>query len=208
VQEKSSIDIIKAEFAKSAVSIRDSLPIGPAEIAFMGRSNVGKSSLINSLCNQKSLAKSSATPGKTRLINFFEIVFKNGEERHAARLVDLPGFGYAKVSKSELEKWQASLTEFIGKRTSISIFLMLIDSRHPELEIDMATKEYIEGFVRKDFELIEVYTKIDKLNSAELNRLKSKHKGAFFVSSSSKKGIQELKEALFNKIFKGYGEAR
>jgi GTP-binding protein len=201
------IDVINAKFVKSAASISDSLPIGPTEIAFLGRSNVGKSSLINSLCNQKALAKSSCTPGKTRLINFFDITFKDGDDRHAARFVDLPGFGYAKVSKSELEKWQASLTEFIGKRTAISIFLILIDSRHPDLEIDIATREYIKSFFRKDFEIIEVFTKIDKLNRSELDRLKGKNQSGFFVSSTSKKGINELRTAIFTKIFRGFGEA-
>lgn len=195
------ITVSSATFIKSAASIRDSLPIDVAEVAFMGRSNVGKSSLINALCMQKSLAKSSATPGKTRLINFFDIVFKNGETKHKARLVDLPGFGYAKVSKSELEKWQRSLTEFIANRTSIAIFLLLIDSRHPDLEIDIQTKEFIESFKRKDFELIEVFTKVDKLNSTEFGTLKRLKPNGIFVSSTNKKGIDELRNMIFNRIF-------
>jgi len=195
--------IISAEFVKSAVSIRDSLPIDVSEVAFLGRSNVGKSSLINSLCLKKALAKSSATPGKTRLINFFDIIFKNGEEKHKARFVDLPGFGYAKVSKSELDKWQQSLAEFISNRSSIAVFLMLIDSRHPDLDIDIQTREFVESFRRKDFVIFEVFTKIDKLNTKELNTLKSAHPGGFFISSTSKKGIDFLRDAIYERIFGG-----
>ena len=195
--------IINAEFVKSAASIRDSLPIDVAEVAFMGRSNVGKSSLINAICLKRALAKSSATPGKTRLINFFDITFKNGELRQKARFVDLPGFGYAKVSKSELEKWQQSLTQFIANRTSIAVFLQLIDSRHPELEIDAATREFLRSFKRQDFAVIEVFTKIDKLNVKEQNALKAKFPDGIFVSSASKKGIDGLRDLVYDHIFGG-----
>ena len=195
------INIVSANFIKSAASIRDSLPIDLAEVAFLGRSNVGKSSLINAICSQKSLAKSSATPGKTRLINFFEIVFKDGETRHRARLVDLPGFGYAKVSKTELDKWQQSLANYVANRTSISVFLLLVDSRHPDLEIDVETRKFIESFRRKDFEIIEVFTKIDKLNARELNTLKASRPNGFFVSATSKKGIDELRTNIYKHIF-------
>jgi GTP-binding protein len=197
------ISIINAEFIKSAVSIRDSLPIDLSEVAFLGRSNVGKSSLINSICSKKALAKSSATPGKTRLINFFEVEFKNEEKRQKARFVDLPGFGYAKVSKTELEKWQNSLTQFISNRTSITLFLQLIDSRHPDMEIDVATREFVNSFRRKDFEIFDVFTKIDKLNTKELNALKSANPNGFFVSSTSKKGIDGLRDAIYHRIFGG-----
>lgn len=195
------ITIPNASFVKSAASIKDSLPIDIAEIAFLGRSNVGKSSLINALCSQKNLAKSSATPGKTRLINFFDITFKNEDVKQRARLVDLPGFGYAKVSKSELEKWQRSLTDFVANRTSISVFLLLTDSRHPNLDIDIATREFIESFRRKDFQIIEVFTKIDKLNARELNSLRASRPHGFFVSATSKKGIDKLLESIYNHIF-------
>lgn len=197
------ITITSAEFIKSAVSIRDSVPIDLSEVAFLGRSNVGKSSLINSVCMKKALAKSSATPGKTRLINFFEVEFKNEDTRHRARFVDLPGFGYAKVSKSELDKWQQSLAEFISNRTSITLFLHLIDSRHPELEIDVLTREFVNNFRRKDFEVFDVFTKIDKLNARELGAVKSKYPNGFFVSSTSKKGIDNLRDAIFDRVFGG-----
>ena len=93
--------LIQAEFVTSAQNITQALPQDLSEIAIMGRSNVGKSSFINSLTNRKNLAKSSSTPGKTRLINFFDITYLCDEDRMKARLVDLPGFGYARVSKTE-----------------------------------------------------------------------------------------------------------
>ena len=90
-------------------------PLSISEVAFVGRSNVGKSSLINALTHKKALAKSSSTPGKTRLINFFHIAFVKDEMSYHAQLVDLPGFGYAKVSKTTKEEWQKNLTEYIQK---------------------------------------------------------------------------------------------
>ena len=105
--------IIDAQFLTSATSIKESPSPDITEVAFLGRSNVGKSSLLNSLTNRKSLAKSSSTPGKTKLINFFDIKFKNEEDNiFKARFVDLPGFGYAKVSKSLKEDWEKHLTDF------------------------------------------------------------------------------------------------
>ena len=102
------MNLIDAKFLQSAQSLNDSPPPSMAEVAFLGRSNVGKSSILNSLTKQKGLAKSSSTPGKTQLINYFEIKFKtdNVENPYVyARFVDLPGFGYAKVAKSLKASW-------------------------------------------------------------------------------------------------------
>lgn len=100
------IIIKEASFVKSAEKMDQILDEDTLEVAFIGRSNVGKSSIINALTNRKGLAKSSSTPGKTRLINFFDIKFKKDDEDYEARLVDLPGFGYARVSKSMKHEWQ------------------------------------------------------------------------------------------------------
>ena len=195
--------ILKAQFIKSAASLSDSLPPDKAEVAFLGRSNVGKSSLINALVSQKSLAKSSQTPGKTRLINFFSVSVAVGDEVGEFRLVDLPGFGYAKVSKDERALWERNLTGFLLRRESIKLFLLLRDARHPDMEIDEEVKEFLSAISRGDFKIQEVYTKIDKLKKNELALLKQKRKDALFVSSESKDGMEALRAAVMGAIFGG-----
>jgi len=121
---------------KSAQALGDSVEDTVSEVVFLGRSNVGKSSTINGLTNRKNLAKSSATPGKTQLINFFDIRYKYDDRDWNIRFVDLPGFGYAKVSKDLKSVWQKNLVEFIKHRVSIRVFIHLRDSRHPNAQID------------------------------------------------------------------------
>lgn len=193
--------ILNAEFIKSSVKSADSLPQDFAEVAFLGRSNVGKSSLINTFTSKKALAKSSQTPGKTRLINFFGIQAIEGEEKLFFRLVDLPGFGYAKVSKSERELWEENLTRFLYERISIKLFLLLRDARHPKMEIDEEVKEFLQSFNRVDYQIQEVFTKIDKLTKNELGALRRNNPTALFVSSSSKAGLDTLLERVHSALF-------
>ncbi len=193
--------IINADFITSAPSIKLALPADMSEIAIMGRSNVGKSSFINSLTNRKNLAKSSSTPGKTRLINFFDIQFVCEEERMMARLVDLPGFGYARVSKSEKKAWQKSLTEFIAQRSSIRLFIHLLDARHPDMPIDKDVREYLQSIKRGDQEILEIFTKADKLNQKQLGALKRDYPGALIVSNLKKSGIQKATDKIFQQLF-------
>ncbi len=195
--------ILNAEFVKSAVKSDDSLPQDFAEVAFLGRSNVGKSSLINSFTSKKALAKSSSTPGKTRLINFFAVDAIEGDERLKFRLVDLPGFGYAKVSKSERELWEENLTKFLYERASIKLFLLLRDARHPKMEIDDDVKAFLEDFDRKDYKVQEVFTKIDKLTKNELGALRRNNPTALFISSSSKAGMDTLLASVHGTLFGG-----
>ena len=128
------------------------------EYAFIGRSNVGKSSLINMLTNRKSLAKTSVKPGKTRLINHFII----NEEWY---LVDLPGYGYAKTAKSERRKWEKFINDYILKRENLYSLFVLIDSRHQPQEIDLEFMEWL-GISGIPFAII--FTKSDKLKDDEL----------------------------------------
>ena len=189
------IEIIDANFVTSAPNIR----LAPEneyhnEVAFMARSNTGKSSLLNSLTQRKSLAKVSATPGKTRLINYFDVVFVDREnnERLSAKFVDLPGFGYAKVAKSLKTDWEKNLTDFIAERKQIRIFVHLIDSRHPDLAIDHSVSDYLSDICTPDQYIVTIFTKIDKLNQKELSELRKRFPNALMVSNSKRKGIDTI----------------
>ncbi len=197
------IKVVKAEFLTSAPTIKEAPSQNMSEVAFLGRSNVGKSSLLNALTERKNLAKSSSTPGKTKLVNFFEVVYKIEDELFPLRFVDLPGYGYAKTSKSLKNKWQKSLTQFLEKRESIRIFIHLIDARHPSLAIDEQTREFLQGIKRGDQKVIEVFTKADKLKQKEIAALKKLHPDALLVSSTTKRGVEKLKKKILEHIF-GY----
>jgi GTP-binding protein len=154
--------IIKSsEFVCAAVKPSQYPQDGVPEIAFTGRSNVGKSSLINLLLNRRKLAKVSATPGKTRTINFFSI---NGGE---FRLVDLPGYGYAKVSKAETADWGKMMESYLSKREGLKAVVQLVDSRHAPTAQDKQMYEYLRYY---GLDGIVAATKADKLSGSELSR--------------------------------------
>lgn len=188
-------------FVKSASRLDESTPESLSEVAFVGRSNVGKSSIINALTNKKGLAKSSSTPGKTRLINFFHVTFVKDEKPYEAQLVDLPGFGYARVSKSMKAEWQKNLTEYIRKRDSIRLFVHLIDSRHPFLDIDKEVNDYLQSILRPDQVLVRIFTKSDKLSQGEISVIKKHYPESILVSNTNKKGLDKAKIILFNALF-------
>ena len=191
------IKIKNAQFVKSASKIEESVVSGVKEIAILGRSNVGKSSTINSLTNRKGLAKSSNTPGKTRLINFFDVEFLKDSETRRFMLIDLPGVGYAKVSKHLKREWQDKLQEFISHRAEIELFIYLVDSRHTNLAID---KEVIDYLFKLHKEIIVVYTKTDKLKKSELHRLKAKNRDSIVLSNLNGSGIEDLRDVIFEVI--------
>ena len=200
--------VVEAEFIKSAQSIADSLPEDMSEVVFLGRSNVGKSSTLNSLTQRKNLAKSSATPGKTQLINFFETRYLYNEKSYPVRFVDLPGFGYAKVSKSLKEVWQKNLVEFIHHRVSIRLFIHLRDARHPHAKIDNDVEHYIAEFIRPDQKYLTVFTKIDKLNQKERAKLKREFPGSITVSNLKKNGHDRVHQIILQTIFDVDNEAK
>jgi GTP-binding protein len=193
--------IVEANFIKSAQSIADSLPEDMSEVVFLGRSNVGKSSTLNGLTQRKNLAKSSATPGKTQLINFFETRYLYNEISYPVRFVDLPGFGYAKVSKTLKEVWQKNLVEFIQHRVSIRLFIHLRDARHPHAKIDDDVEAYISDFIRPDQKYLTVFTKIDKLNQKERNKLKREFPGSITLSNLKKNGHDRVHQNILQTIF-------
>jgi len=202
----STARIVEADFIKSAQSIDDSLPEDMSEVVFLGRSNVGKSSTLNGLTQRKNLAKSSATPGKTQLINFFETRYLYNDEKYPVRFVDLPGFGYAKVSKSLKEVWQKNLVAFIQHRVSIRLFIHLRDARHPHAKIDDDVETYISEFIRPDQRYLTVFTKIDKLNQKERAKLKREFPEAITVSNLKKNGYARVHDEILKTIF-GLGES-
>ena len=196
--------ITQATFLQSAQGIADSPTPDRAEVAFLGRSNVGKSSLLNTLTNIKGLAKSSSTPGKTQLINYFEIKFKtdNLELPYLyARFVDLPGFGYAKVAKSLKAEWNRNLTAYLEQRPNLQIFVHLIDSRHPLLDIDKNVDEFLRTIKRGDQIIIQAFTKIDKLKMNDLAKLKREYPEGIFISKLKKKGMIDLQNKITGYLF-------
>ncbi len=192
---------VEAQFLKSAQSLKDSLDESHSEVVFLGRSNVGKSSTINLLTARKNLAKSSSTPGKTQLINFFDVKYKWQEEDYTVRFVDLPGFGYAKVSKSLKEIWQKNLVEFIRRRIAIRLFIHLRDARHPHAKIDDEVEAYIKEFLRPDQRYLTVFTKIDKLKQKERAALKREFPGSIMISNLKKSGQDRIHREIFKSIF-------
>lgn len=152
--------IKKAEFITSAAKKGQYPALGPAEIAFAGRSNVGKSSLINLLTGQRKLAKVSQNPGKTRTINFFNI-------DDTWRIVDLPGYGYAKVSKSESESWGKMMEDYLENRENLKIVVQLVDCRHEPTAQDKQMYDYLRYY---NLSGLVVATKADKLSKNELNK--------------------------------------
>lgn len=199
-----NLKIVNAEFHTSAQRLDDSPSPDRAEIAFLGRSNVGKSSLLNSLTKRKSLAKSSSTPGKTQLINYFDITFKDYAEEgenYYARFVDLPGFGYAKVSKSLKKNWHQNLTDFLEQRASLQIFVHLIDSRHSALDIDKSVDEFLQHIKRGDQIIINAFTKIDKLKQTDIQKLRHKYPEGIFISNLKNKGIDKLEKKIATYLF-------
>ncbi len=167
------------------------------EYAFIGRSNVGKSSLINALVNNKNLAKTSGKPGKTQLINHF-IINNNWY------LVDLPGFGYAKISKEKRKEFETMTYNYLLHRRNLVCLFVLVDSRHKPQSID---QEFMQWLAKKEIPFVIVFTKSDKLGQNILQKNIDFYKSEmlkeweelpelFITSSEQKKGTEEMKEFI------------
>ena len=195
------IEIVDAKFITSAPNVQAAPEsMDQNEVVFMARSNVGKSSLLNALTNHKGLAKVSSTPGKTRLINYFDVTFldRKSNVKSLAKFVDLPGFGYAKVSKSIKHDWEKNLADYISQREQIKLFIHLIDCRHPDLDIDRSVSEFLFDSVRENQFILQIFTKIDKLNQKEQSALRRKFPQAMMVSSSKKRGMQKAIKIIYD----------
>ena len=186
----------KAKFFTSAPDIRHLKNDTGIEVAFAGRSNAGKSSALNTLTRQKNLARTSKTPGRTQLIN----VFKLEED---LRLVDLPGYGFAKVPVAMKKKWQASLGEYLQKRKSLKGLVVLMDIRHPFKDLD---QDLIHWAVASNIPVLALLTKADKLKSGKRKAqlLMAREAAMAFMgdvtvqtfSSLNKHGLPELERIL------------
>lgn len=156
--------IVHAEFVKSAVKWDDYPKLNLPQITFVGRSNVGKSSLINTLCGVKGMAKISSTPGKTRTINFYLI-------NNSFYFVDLPGYGYAKVPKNVRLSWQDMITEYFRSKSKIIASILIVDCRRELAELDFLMLEWFRFY---KIRTIVIMTKIDKLKRGQLLMQKQK----------------------------------
>ena len=184
---------------EAAAGLSSQLPSSTMpEIVFSGRSNVGKSSLINRLTGRKSLARTSATPGKTATINFYRL--------DGARLVDLPGYGYARVSDSERRRWSELIEGYFNDDRDVRLVVQLLDIRHTPSKDDYQMLEYM---VEREIPFIAVLTKADKLNKTErAQRLAAfeeelaDYEGIFTLpfSSSNGEGADELRAILLEAI--------
>lgn len=188
--------ITSAEFVKSAFSYEHWIEDDRPEIAFLGRSNVGKSSLINSLLQRKGLARTSNTPGRTQSINYFLI-------NDAFYFVDLPGYGYAKVSKSIRADWGVMAEEYLSQREQLVLCVQLIDSRHDPTKLDLQLNEWL-NFNGKPH--LAVATKADKLSTNQLSkqlkaiRLALKFSDVLAYSAETGRGRDEVWKSIQNAI--------
>ena len=183
--------IISAEFLTGAVSCKQYSDSVCPELAFVGRSNVGKSSLINSLLNKKKLVKTSQTPGKTQEINFFNI-------NNDFIFVDLPGYGFAKVPQSVQKRWKKMIENYLLRRKTLLAVIFIIDLRRSPSPLDLDLQRWLEAF---GVEYLLVGTKVDKLSQSEIKKQANKLNLAYFnegedkllaYSSKSSRGRKEL----------------
>jgi GTP-binding protein len=167
--------ITEVEFVKSVVDVRDLPTDNLKEIAFAGRSNVGKSSLINRMLGRKKMAKISSTPGKTRQLNYFRI-------NNAFYLVDLPGYGFAKVSKREKEQWLQLITDFVTQSRKLVGVVSLIDSRIGPTKLDIQLLEWLHELKKRT---VIVATKADKLSNSALAQKVNSFRSVLSVYSNA-----------------------
>lgn len=154
------MEVNNASLAAVGVKLEQYPTDGKPEIAFAGKSNVGKSSLINGLLNRKALARTSSSPGKTRTINFYDV-------ENTLYFVDLPGYGYAKAPKTEIQKWGKMIEDYLYKRETLKSIVLLIDIRHEPGTNDKMMYEWLKHY---DYDIIIIATKADKIKRSQLQK--------------------------------------
>ncbi len=194
------IRIVESEFIKSAVYPKDYPSSEFADVAFVGKSNVGKSSLLNSILNRKSIAKTSGKPGKTRLVNFFLIRFKvkeNEELEGFVNFVDLPGYGYAKVSKDERESWKKMMSNYFRERVQLRGVILLVDIRHKADEKDLVMASMLREF---QIPYIIAATKSDKVPSTKARGYLDALAETFDIGKKDIVAVSSLKKTGMDKV--------
>ena len=157
------VHLFESSFVISAQELAGAPPDDAPEVCFLGRSNVGKSSMINAILGRRKLARVSNTPGRTRLLNFFKVTVDAGEGKRDLSICDLPGYGYAKVPRSEAARWQPMIERYLEGRKSLAGAVVLLDSRHEPSDADRGVVDWLR---QKGRPVLIVATKIDKLSKA------------------------------------------
>jgi GTP-binding protein len=195
------IKLLDSRFVITAVEPKG-YPTGhAAEVAFVGRSNVGKSSMINALTGRRKLVRVSNTPGRTRTLNFFDVDLERGGVRHRVRLADLPGYGFAKASKTERAQWEKMITTYLEKRERLEAVVSIIDAEVGPTPEDLLTLDYLQDKGRR---ILVAATKIDRLPKARrkprlqalAQQLALPLEAILPFSSTEKIGVDEVWDAL------------
>jgi len=186
-----------ADFIGSAAAPEQFPSDGLAEIAFLGRSNVGKSSLINALVGHKGLAHTSNTPGRTQTINFYRVTSGAAASLGACYFVDLPGYGYARVSRRETEGWKKLIESYLLNRAMLQLSLVILDARRGWMPPDLGLKQWLEAHHRS---YLVIATKMDKLNQSDAQRnlaaIRKHGAETLACSAMTGRGVREIWQAI------------
>jgi GTP-binding protein len=197
------IRVLEAAFLTTAVDAGGWPPGGVPEVAFVGRSNVGKSSMINALTGRRKLVRVSNTPGRTRTLNFFEVELEHGPVRRTIRLADLPGYGFARVSKAERQAWEGMITSYLQGREVLRGIVAIVDAEVGPTGDDRRTLDYL---VRAARPVLVAATKLDRLPKAQrkphlaraAERLSVPPDTVIGFSATEKLGVPEVWESLWS----------
>ncbi|EPX55548.1 ribosome biogenesis GTP-binding protein YihA/YsxC [Cystobacter fuscus] len=198
------IKILDARFITTAVEPKGYPTSLAPEVAFVGRSNVGKSSMINALTGRKKLVRVSNTPGRTRTLNFFDVDVERDGKPHLVRFADLPGYGFAKVSKTERAEWQTMITTYLEKRRDLKVVVSIIDAEVGPTPDDFQTLDYLQNYRR----ILVVATKMDRLPKARrkprltalAEQLSLPREAVLPFSATDKLGLDEVWGALLDSV--------
>jgi GTP-binding protein len=196
------IRVLDSRFLTTAVEEKGWPPADLPEIAFVGRSNVGKSSMINALTGRRKLVRVSNTPGRTRTLNFFDAVLEKDGQRRTVRLADLPGYGFARVSRAERAGWEMMITSYLERRTSLRGVVAIVDAEVGATEEDVRTLAYLVGAGRR---VLVAATKLDRIGkshrkpqlTAIAERLSVPRDTVLGFSATEKLGVSEVWDSLW-----------